>query len=172
MVVLGVITRAHGIRGELRVRCHNPDSDLLESLDSVTLRHTGAVTDHQVIAARAVPGAYLVTLSDVNDRTAAERLAGAEVCVPRSALPPLPAGEYYHVDLIGLRVRSRTDETLGRVTRVIDYPAAECLEVEGHDGGVREVPMAAPYLVAVDVADGCVTVGEWDDLAAVPSRRR
>jgi 16S rRNA processing protein RimM len=166
LVALGVVARPHGVRGELRVKCHNPESELLEAIATITLRRDGRCETHEVLDVRAVPQAFLLRLSGITDRDAAEGVRGAEVCVPREALPPLPEGEYYHVDLIGLAVEASDGRGLGRVVGVIDYPAADCLEVEAEDG-TREVPMRAPYLVEVDVARAVVVVDEWNDLPIV-----
>ncbi len=46
----------------------------------------------------------VATLPDIIDRDAAEAMRGTEILVPRDALPPPAPGEYYWVDLEGMRV--------------------------------------------------------------------
>jgi 16S rRNA processing protein RimM len=82
----------------------------------------------------------------VADRTAAERLRGTALTVPRSALPPLGEGEYYHADLIGLPAVSSDGEVLGACIAVDNFGAGDVLEiqrpaVEGKPGKKFMVPM-------------------------------
>jgi 16S rRNA processing protein RimM len=79
--------------------------------------------------------------SEVPDRTAAEALRGTELTVPRSALPPLAEGEYYHADLIGLAAVTPAGEPVGRVVLVENFGAGDVLEIERADGKRFMVPM-------------------------------
>jgi len=77
----------------------------------------------------------------VADRTAAEALRGTALTVPRSTLPPLDEGEYYHADLIGLLAISTDGEALGRCIAVENFGAGDVLEIERPDGSRFMVPM-------------------------------
>jgi 16S rRNA processing protein RimM len=77
----------------------------------------------------------------VPDRNAAERLRGTALTVPRSALPPLEDGEYYHADLLGLPCISTTGEPLGTVVAIDDFGAGDVIEVERPDLKRFMVPM-------------------------------
>ena len=68
--------------------------------------------------------------------------------MPRSALPPLGEGEYYHADLIGLPAVSDTGEDLGTCVAVDNFGAGDVLEiqrpsVDGKPGKRFMVPMRA-----------------------------
>jgi len=76
----------------------------------------------------------------VNDRTAAERLVHVELYVPRSALPALEEGEYYHADLIGLAAISDSGESLGTVVAVENFGAGDLLEVQLPNGKRSLIP--------------------------------
>ena len=119
LVALGVVARPHGIRGEIRVHLFNPDSELLLKAKEYFLRRDGNVWPEPVKRARADKEALIVALDGCNTRNDAEALKGAEVCLPRTAFAPLEDGEYYHVDLIGLKAVSPTGDDLGVVTDVI-----------------------------------------------------
>lgn len=79
----------------------------------------------------------------MTDRNAAEALRGTELTVPRSALPPLEPGEYYHADLLGLPVVSLEGEALGQVVAIDDFGAGDVIEVERPDKKRFMVPMNA-----------------------------
>ena len=84
-----MITGAHGIAGEVKLKLFADDVSSYRSFND------GALT------LKSVRG-VIARFAEVADRTAAEVLRGTELTVPRSALPPLGEGEYYHADLLGL----------------------------------------------------------------------
>ncbi|HEX4352308.1 MAG TPA: ribosome maturation factor RimM [Polyangiales bacterium] len=163
LIALGAVVGTHGLRGELRVKQHNLDSELLLELGEILLRQAGAVRLVEIAAARAGAKGLLVKLVGVDSIEAAEPLRGAELCVPRSALPPLEDGEFYHVDLEGLAVETPDGGAVGKVEHVHEYPASEVLRVRT-DAGVWEVPMREPYFVSVDLEAGRVVVDRLEDL--------
>jgi len=166
-IPLGVVTGTHGLRGTLRVKQFNANSELLFELPEVALRLRGEGREllqfHRIVDARDSGKGLLVALEDVRDIDAAEALRGAELTVPRELLPVLAEGEYYFVDLEGLPVFTVEGAPVGVVERVHEYPASEVLCVRSEEG-VREVPMLDPYLVEVDLAGHRVVVAELDDL--------
>lgn len=171
LVALGVVTRAQGVRGQLRVKLFNPDSELLLSLRDAVFRRAGV---DQPVRFREAPrlhqGDVLIWPVDCSDRDHAEAWRGTEVCVPRSAFPVLPAGEYYHRDLVGLAVRDRSGAEIGTVSRIESYPTVDVAVVET-PRDVLEIPIMDPYWVDADVGDGCVTVDHIDDLRALLSTK-
>jgi 16S rRNA processing protein RimM len=108
-----------------------------------------------------------MTLEGIDGREAAEGLRGVELAVPRAELPEPTEGEWYFVDLIGLRAVDARGEAVGEVIDVVSYPSIDCLVVRMADG-IREVPVVEPWLVAIDVDGGRVTVG---DIADFPIQR-
>jgi 16S rRNA processing protein RimM len=171
LIPVGVVARPHGVRGELRVHCLNPGSTLLYEVGEILLRGADGVRLVEIESARRGPkGSVLMVLSTVAGREAADALRGTELCVPRTALPETDDDEWYFVDLIGLAAQTEAGEALGRVVDVIQYPTINCLVVldAGDAGMVREVPMADPYLISVDVSGGTLTLSP---IAEIPDRK-
>jgi 16S rRNA processing protein RimM len=96
-------------------------------------------------------GGAIARFAEVADRNAAEALRGTTLTVPRSALPPLEEGEYYHADLLGLAAVSDTGEPLGAVVAVENFGAGDILEIERPDGKRFMAPMTE------------AAVPEWND---------
>jgi 16S rRNA processing protein RimM len=162
-VSLGYVAGTHGLRGDLRVKQHNLDSELLFELAEVALRKDQEIRSYELAGVRNANKALLVSLVGVASIEAAEALRGYELCVPRSALPALEPGEFYHVDLEGLPALTPNGSQAGIVERVCDYPAAQVVRVRGVEG-VREVPMREPYLVSVDLEAGQIVVDHLEEL--------
>lgn len=142
-VTLAAVIGAHGVTGEVRLKLFGEGVETLKrfrafndsSLTLVKLRDDGK-------------GGAIARFTEVTDRTAAEKLRGTALTVPRTSLPPLDEGEYYHADLIGLAAVSATGEALGRCVAVENYGAGDVLEIErplqdGQPGKRFMVPMNA-----------------------------
>lgn len=131
-VTMAAIAGAHGVTGEVRLKLFG------EGVDS--LRRFRAFNDSQLTLTKLRDdgkGGAIARFAEVTDRTAAERLRGTTLCVPRAALPQLGEGEYYYADLIGLPAVSDTGEDLGRCVAVENFGAGDVLEIQrpaGADG--------------------------------------
>lgn len=144
-VTLAAIAGAHGVTGEVRLKL------FAESVASIK-RHErfngGALT---LVTIRANKAEAIARFAEVPDRNAAEALRGTLLTVPRSALPPLAEGEYYHSDIIGLAAVSTDGTPLGEVVAIQNYGAGDLVEIAPNDGPRLLVPMTAD------------AVPEWDD---------
>jgi 16S rRNA processing protein RimM len=138
-VVLAAVAGAHGIGGEVRLKL------FAEGVDSLKRHKALSVGDRPLTLAsvKAVSGGAIARFAEIADRGAAEALRGLLVTVPRSALPALGEGEYYHADLIGLPCESRAGDLLGKVAAVANFGAGDILEVELPGGTRTMVPFRA-----------------------------
>ncbi|MGD9663644.1 MAG: ribosome maturation factor RimM [Novosphingobium sp.] len=151
-VTLAAVIGAHGVTGEVRLKLFGEGVSALS-----TYKHfnDGTLTLKKLRSDNK--GGAIARFAEVGDRTAAEKLRGTALAVPRSALPPLDDGEYYHADLIGLGVVSSTGEAVGTVVAVQNYGAGDLLEIERANGKMFLVPMTAE------------AVPEWDGARVVVS---
>lgn len=129
-VTLAFITGAHGVGGEVKLKLFTDDLSSYRSFNGGALRM------------ETLRG-NIARFDSVADRTAAEAMRGTALTVPRSALPPLQEGEYYHADLIGLPAVSSEGEALGCVVAVENFGAGDLLDIERPNGKRFMVPMAA-----------------------------
>ena len=135
-VTLAAVSGAHGVTGEVRLKLFGEG---LAGLSAHKRFNDGALTLKKL--RDDGKGGAIARFAEVADRTAAEKLRGTALSVPRSALPPLEEGEYYHADLIGLAAVSDTDEPLGTVVAIEDFGAGEVIEIERPTGKRFMVPM-------------------------------
>ena len=113
--------------------------------------------------ARHTAKGIVARFPDVEDRDAAEALRGCEVYVPRSVLPPPAEGEFYWVDLEGLRVQTLEGVALGTVSHLFATGANDVVVVhDGAEGRERMIPFVRPDFVRdIDFESGMITV-DWD----------
>ena len=149
-VTLAAIIGAHGVTGEVRLKLFGEG---FASLKPHKTFNGGALTLEKL--KDDGKGGAIARLAGVSDRTAAEALRGTTLTVPRSALPPLGEGEYYHADLIGLPAVSTEGKALGVCVAVENFGAGDVIEIEKPDGERFMVPMNAE------------AVPEWSDLGIV-----
>ncbi|MFN3510383.1 MAG: ribosome maturation factor RimM, partial [Tsuneonella troitsensis] len=107
-VTLAAVTGAHGVTGEVRLKLFGEG---VESLSRYKSFNDGALTPKKL--RDDGKGGAIARFAEIADRTAAERLRGTALTVPRSAMPPLGEGEYYHADLIGLAAISPEGKPIG-----------------------------------------------------------
>jgi 16S rRNA processing protein RimM len=129
---MAVVVGAHGIAGEVRLKV------FAEDLAPFTSFNAGTLT---VRSLRTGGNGTIARFAEIADRTAAEALRGTELTVPRSALPPLGEGEYYHADLLGLPAVSSDGDALGAVVAIDNFGAGDVIEVQRPDGKRFMVPM-------------------------------
>lgn len=156
-VCLGVITKAHGTRGEVRIRSHTEDARAVAAYGPVT-DETGSRTMTVKIVGES-NGIVTARIEGVKDRTEAEALKGAKLYVPRSALPEPGEEEFYHCDLIGLRAELVSGGELGTVSAVHNYGAGDVIEI-ARPG--RKAPVLLPFTRAavpvIDIGAGRIKV--------------
>ncbi len=152
-VALAVVSRPHGVWGEVRVKVYNSDSDLLPSLREVLVRQRdGREHSMELESIRgADAGHMLLKFRDVDDRDAAEQLRGSTLCVRRDEFPPLSEGEFYVCDIIGARLVGPGGQ-LGTVLDLTTYPSTDVLVVELDDPPAArvEIPLVEDFIDRVD----------------------
>jgi len=136
-VTLAAVAGAHGIGGEVRLKLFAQGVDSLKG-------HKQFVAGERTLTLLSVkPGGIgaIARFAGIGDRAAAEALRGTLLTVPRSALPPLEEGEYYHADLIGLPCVTATGRILGKAVMVENFGAGDIVEIERADGKRFMVPV-------------------------------
>ena len=135
-VTLAAITGAHGVTGEVRLK--------LFGEGVAALKRYRAFNDSALTLEKLRDddkGGAIARFAEVPDRTAAEKLRGTALTVPRSAMPALGEGEYYYADLIGLPAVSTDGNDLGECIAVENFGAGDVLEIRRPDGKRFMVPM-------------------------------
>ncbi len=124
-VTLAAISGAHGVTGEVRLKLFGEG---VASLKPHRVFNGGSLTLDKL--KDDGKGGAIARFAEIADRTAAEKLRGTVLTVPRASLPPLADGEYYYTDLIGLPAVSTAGEALGTCIAVENFGAGDVIEIE------------------------------------------
>jgi 16S rRNA processing protein RimM len=170
-ILLGVIGRAHGVHGLVRVTSYTADPAALTEYGPLsdpagrrfTLRWVG---DCIAEIAEIVDGAPVKAA----DRSAAERLTNTKLFIERDRLPAPDEDEYYVADLLGLPATTGDGEPLGIICAVHDYGAGASLEIARDHAASLVVPFTAACVPSVDLRAGRVIVAPPDEID-VPETR-
>ena len=157
-VLIGRITGAHGLKGEVKIAAFTAEPEDVAAYGPPT--NADGTRSFEIASLRSAGGGSVIArLHGVADRTAAEALRGTDLFVLRDALPQPAEDEYYHSDLIGLAAVSPAGETLGEIIAIQNYGAGDLLELRlPNSRKTLLIPFESAYVPKVDIKAGCVTI--------------
>lgn len=157
---MGRVAAAHGIRGWIKIQPYTEYLDSLLDYQRWWIGHEhGPWREVAVLQCEAHNKTLAALLPDCPDRTAAEKLKGLLIAVPRSSLPEQAEDEYYWSDLIGLAVVNEAGVPLGTVANLLETGANQVLSVKGDNGEIL-IPFVASAIKQVDVRNKVIRV-DW-----------
>lgn len=152
-IAVGVIRKAHGLRGEASIEPWTDSPERFEELDAVTLV---APDDAQTRATRietvrAHAGRALVKFAGIETPEAVQLLHGWTVEIPEEEARALEEDEYFLHDLPGLTLIDADGRQRGLVTDVYEGGGGILLAVQRPDGKKFELPFAADICTHIDL---------------------
>lgn len=162
-VVVGVVGRPHGVRGEVSVAVRTDEPERRFAVGA-RLRVDGESRALTIASSRAHSGRWLLRFAEAPDRGAVEALRGVTLVADvRSDERPDEPEEFYDRQLIGLRVLDASGADVGRVAAVLHLPVHEVLEIQTADGD-RLVPFVAALVPEVDLDTGILRLADLPGL--------
>ena len=161
-LLVGVVLRPHGLRGELvvDVRTDSPQERFAGGAVFARAGTDGVATGTLTVeSARPHSGRMLVRFVEAPDRTAAEELRGSRLLVDAAALPPTGDPDEFHVHQIeGLSAELADGTVVGTVREVVHGPGGELLVVARPDAADALVPFVRQIVPTVDLDGGRVVL--------------
>lgn len=156
--MLGKIVKAHGLRGEIKVVLAGETPENLE-LPGIHLRFAdGRLVPAVLYGCRPVRGGYLFRVKGYSDLDAVTPLIKAEVVIRSDDLPPLDDDEYYHFQLLGLKVRDISGIYLGELVEILPTGFHDVYCIRGETDEELLLPAVSPFIVNIDIAAGSMVV--------------
>ncbi|NMW89578.1 PRC-barrel domain-containing protein [Mobiluncus curtisii] len=180
-LTVGIIGRASGVRGEVRVALRTDDPRSRFAPGTVLLTNRNSPAALTVDQPRMSGKHFVVSFQEIPDRNGAETLSGTKLYIETDA-PPLCADPgdtsdttadpevtdypentegddgFYRHELVGLRAMNLAGETLGTISDLLLAPAQDLLEVTTAEGEKILVPFVYEIVPDVDLDNGLVTM--------------
>lgn len=155
LIKVAVITGAHGIKGEVRLRSFVENPQFFASIK--TLSDNSGQKQFPVKITGNLKDALIASLG-LPDRNAAELMKGMELFAPQSAFPAPSDDEFYQRDLIGLEVRDRQGARIGQVSAVNNFGAGDILEITNSADESEMLPLDGDWVIEINIEGGYVVV--------------
>ena len=146
-VAVGRVLGPFGLKGELKVQplSDNPDRFLPKA------RLWAGQQPVTVVDSRDAQGYVYITLKGFRDRASVDKFRHALLQVPETDLAPLPEGEYYRFQLIGLEVVTKDGTPLGTLDEIIETGANDVYRVHPPEGADVLLPALDDVIISIDL---------------------
>ena len=152
-VLMAEIAGPHGLKGEVKLVCYSENPDHL--LDFAPLQdNEGRIYTLEYMNPHKAH--YIAAFTEIADRTQAEKIKHLKLYIPRDRLPPLPDGEYYQTDLIGLTMHDTAQTVLGQVIALQNFGAGELFHLQNDKGQEFFIPHTKDVILKIDLDAGLI----------------
>jgi 16S rRNA processing protein RimM len=157
LILLGHISSAQGIRGEVVVKSYTDDPADIAAYGPLTDK--GGAKSYELTVVRVAKKGVIARVKGVGDRNGAEALRGTELYIARDKLPEPDDDEVYHADLIGLEAVTSEGEVVGEIVALQNFGAGDLLEVRlAGQTRTEFIPFDEHFVPDIDLDSGRVTV--------------
>lgn len=160
-LLVGVASRAHGLKGEVSVNVHTDSPEERFAPGAVLIARRAGAPDGTLTVESSRPhsGRLLVRFVEAPDRTAAEGVRGTLLLITTDVLAPPDDPDDFHIhQLEGLTVELMDGSVVGTVRDVVHGPAGEMLIVARPELPDALVPFVRAIVPTVDLAAGRVVL--------------
>jgi 16S rRNA processing protein RimM len=153
-IAVGVIRKAHGVRGEASVESWSDAPGRFEELEAVTLvsPDEAQTREVQVESVRIHGERALVKFSGIDSPEDVQLLRNWTLEIPEEAARALDEDEYFLHDLPGLTLVDAEGRERGVVVDVYEGGGGILLNVRRPDGKTFELPFAADLCTSIDLS--------------------
>ena len=152
-IAIGQVVAPYSIRGEVKAEVLTdfperflPEQELYVNQEKLTIEDC-----------RWHRGRAILKLSGIDSVESAEKLRGLFLEIPRSQLHPLPEGECYQFQLLGMEVWTTDEEFLGQISRILPMGSNDVYVVPSEKGELL-IPAIEDVVKMIDLEKGRVTI--------------
>ena len=158
-IPVGRALATHGIKGEVKFRYYNEAQEDFFRYASLFLKKGSLYEELELTGKRFQKGLFYVKFKDLDSPEEVFPILSNELFVREEDLPRLEEDEYYDYQLIGLCVKSRSEEEVGTVKALLHTKAVDLLVVEA---GGKEIliPLREEFVIRVDLEGSSIVVDE------------
>ncbi|SDM42680.1 ribosome maturation factor RimM [Kriegella aquimaris] len=161
---LGKVVSKYSFKGEVLVKLDADEPEIYENMESVFVSIRNNLVPFFIDKCRLHKSALLrIDFEEVKDEAAADRIMGAELYLPLTALPKLKGNKFYFHEIIGFTVNDDVHGDIGLITGVNDTTSQALFEIE-KNGKQLLIPITDEILTKVDRAAKTIFVTTPDGL--------
>ena len=159
-ISLGKINGVFGVKGWVKVFSDTKPREQIVKYSPWWIKQGSEWNRIKVLEGKAHGKGVIARLEGIDDRNKAELLKGVEIAIDREQLAPASDGEYYWIDLIGLRVETLEGVELGKIRQLFETGANDVIVVSGEKEHL--IPFVQGlYVMEIDLNEGVMRV-DWD----------
>ncbi len=167
LVELGFSRSAHGIKGGFKFTLYNIEESALTKGVVITLIPLASASslnpqgEQFKISSISFGNKVIAYLEGVRDRNRVEELLPFKIMLERRAFPPTKRGEFYLVDLIGIKVFCHhSNRLIGEVVKMYDNRAQDVVVIRKTSGEILELPLIDQFFPVVDLENERIELNE------------
>lgn len=161
LIVVGVLSGAHGVRGDVRVKSFTEYPEDIFTYGELMSERGDVLLDPK--SARPAKDHFIVTPYKPLQKEEWDKLKGTKLHVEREALPEPEDDEFYIEDLVGVSVSDPDGNALGKVKAVLNHGAGDLLEIMPKSGGKPVlVPFTLEDVPDLDLPHRLITVATFE----------
>lgn len=147
---LGIITRTHGVKGNVIIKLDVDDPTKYKNTKAIFLEKDGLFISHKINFSSLSGDLLIVQLEGFDDMDASATLQGSSVFLPLDQLPKLKSNKLYLHEAPGMRVMDTNEGDLGVIEKVYDLPQQPMASVPFH-GKELLFPLISAFILRVDL---------------------
>ena len=155
-VAIGKLRRPHGVHGEIIMDVYTDFPERLRA--GMRLYMSETRQELSLIHRRWHQDALLLTFDGYTTPESVGVLRNQILYVRTADLPPLPDGDYYHHQVLGLNVVDEAGRLLGKVTEILETGANDVLLVRSEAGREILLPMIDDVVLEIALIDKLIRV--------------
>ncbi|MFC2016226.1 ribosome maturation factor RimM [Chloroflexota bacterium] len=161
-IAIGKILASWGFKGKLKVEVVTDFPQRFAASSKVYINQQPMTID----SAEWHKGKAIIKLNTIDSIEDADKLQGQLVEIHHSQLHPLPEGQYYHFQLIGLEVWTTQEELLGNITEILTGPGNDNYVVSGTKGETL-IPVIEDVIKSIDLDKGYLVIEPIEGLLSL-----
>lgn len=166
LVLLGVFSSAHGLRGLLKVKTFTDDPGDIASYGP--LLDTKNNTSYILSVITVLKNNFVIAkVQGIETRTQADELRNIRLFCKTASLPLLTEDEYYKSSLIGLKVELLDGAPFGTVSEVFNFGSGDILEIKTQEGKKKLFPFTRDAFPLIDIASGIISLSPPETIGAI-----
>lgn len=155
-LLVGILRRPHGVKGEVLMTVMTDFPERLQPGETLFMGNDRQPV--KIASVRHHNKGLIVGFEQFSVREDLDHLRNQELFVRADDRPPLPEGELYLHQLIGLKVVSEDGRNLGQIAEWIETGANGVFVVRSETGGEVLIPDIDDVVVGIDLETGQITV--------------